>query len=271
MTKPPKVDFRKLLEPRNRGILLDIVVFVVNLVLMTILTRLSRNLVDEAERDNLAKAAVGLFFAGLFFLQPLGPVFKRWSFHQQHKFDTDSPAGCLLAGLMFFYLIMMLLISSTATIILTEVFFEPGSPEFEVGPILILGGLAWSIVNVVLIYRYFVRPKKPPRSRFLTTPAAAILGDIFMFINVICLQVLWNSLTAATSFWSQLTSTPLGRPGSFTDILGRFIVIGTLALLVYFPGRIFYLVEDRRRKIIWLTMLLANLPLLLRAVFAPPT
>jgi len=228
-------------------------------------------LVDEAETDILAKAAIGVYFAGLFFLQPLGPVLKRWSFHQQHKFESESVAGCMLLGLMFFYLIMMLLISSAATIILSEVLFEPGSPGSQIGPVLILGGLAWSIVNVVLIYRYFVRPKKPPRWNFLTTPAAAILGDIFMFVNVIALQVLWNSLTAATSFWSNLTGTPLGRPGSFTDILGRFIVIGTLALLVYFPGRIFYLVEDRRRKIIWLTMLLANLPLLLRAVFAPPT
>ena len=271
MKKPPKVDFRKLFAPRNRGILLDITVFFVNIILMSILTRLSMNLVDEAEHDVLAKAAVGIYFAGLFFLQPLGPVLKRWSFHQQHKFDSDSVAGCLLMGLMFFYLIMMLLISSTATIILSEVFFEPGSTGSELGSLLILGGLAWSIVNVVLIYRYFVRQKKPPRWKFLTTPASAILGDIFMFINVISLQVLWNSLTSATSFWSNLTGTPLGKPGSFTDILGRFIVIGTLALLVYFPGRIFYLVEDRRRKIIWLTMLLANLPLLLRAVLAPPT
>jgi hypothetical protein len=58
------------------------------------------------------------------------------------------------------------------------------------------------------------------------------------------------------------------KPGSVTDILGRFIVIGSLALLVYFPARIFYLAVDKRRKITWLTMLLANLPLIVRAVFA---
>jgi hypothetical protein len=271
MKKYPRVDFRKLLAPRNRGILLDIVVFAVNLILMGLLTGFSKDLIDEAETDILAKTAIGVYFAGLFFLQPLGPLLKRWSFHQQHKFESESFTGCLLLGLMFLYLVMMLLISSTATIILTEVLFEPGSPGSQIGPVLILGGLGWSIVNVVLIYRYFVRPKKRPRWNFLTTPSSAILGDIFMFINMIALQVLWNSLTAATSFWSNLTSTPLGRPGSFTDILGRFIVIGTLALMVYFPGRIYYLVEDRRRKIVWLTMLLANLPLLIRAVLAPPT
>ena len=262
--------FRKLLEPQNRGILLDLVVFVLNLTLMIFLTRLSRNLVDQAEENVTAKALVGLFFAGLFFLQPLGPVLKRWSFHKESKFETDSPIGCLLFWFMFFYLVMMFLISSTATIMLTEVFFEPGSGGGEVGTVLILVGFVWSIVNTVLIYRYFHRPKKPPRWKFLTTHQAALLGDVCMFLNVICLQILWNNLTSAESFWNNMLSTPLGSPGSFTDILGRFIVIGTLALLVYFPGRIFYLAEDRRRKIVWLTMLLANLPLLLRAVFSAP-
>jgi hypothetical protein len=170
---------------------------------------------------------------------------------------------------MFFYLVMMLLVSSTATIILTEVIFERGEGG-DVGAVLIMVGFFWSIFNTVLIYRYFVRPKKPPRWKFLATHQAAVLGDICMFLNVISLQILWNNLTTAESFWQQTLSTPLGRPGSFTDILGRFIVIGVLALLVYFPGRIFYLAGDRGRKIAWLTILLANLPLLLRAVFSAP-
>ena len=265
-----KLDFHKLLEPENRGILLDLMVFFLNLTLMIVLTRLTKNLVNDAETDVPAKALIGLYFAGLFLLQPLGPVLKRWSFHQESKFDTNSPAGCVLGGFMFFYLVMMLLVSSTAIIILTtEVIFEPGEGG-EIGTALILLGFLWSILNTVLIYRYFVRPKKPPRWKFLTTRQAAVLGDICMFLNVICLQILWNNLTTAESFWQQTLSTPLGRPGSFTDILGRFIVIGVLALLVYFPGRIFYLAEDRGRKIAWLTILLANLPLLLRAVFSAP-
>lgn len=264
-----KLDFHKLLEPENRGILLDLIVFFLNLTLMIALTRLTRNLVNDAETDVSAKLVIGLYFAGLFLLQPLGPVLKRWSFHQESKFDTNSPAGCLLGGFMFFYLVMMLLVSSTATIILTEVIYEQGE-GVDIGAVLIMLGLFWSILNTALIYRYFVRPKKPPRWKFLTTHQAAVLGDICMFLNVISLQILWNNLTTAESFWQQTLSTPLGRPGSFTDILGRFIVIGVLALLVYFPGRIFYLAEDRGRKIAWLTILLANLPLLLRAVFSAP-
>jgi hypothetical protein len=260
----------KLLAAENRGILLDLIVFVINIALMSVLTGLTKNLVLQAEDDVSAKALIGLFFAGLFLLQPIGPVLKRWSFHQESKFDTNSPAGCLLFWFMFFYLVMMFLVSATATIMLTEVVFEPGSGGAEAGTVLILVGFFWSIVNTVLIYRYFHKPKKPPRWKFLTTHQAALVGDVSMFLNVICLQILWNNLTSAETFWNNMLSTPLGRPGSLTDILGRFIVIGTLASLVYFPGRIFYLVEDRRRKIVWLTMLLANLPILLRAVFSAP-
>ena len=265
-----RANFRKLLAPENRGILLDLVVFIINLTLMIFLTRLTKNLAEQAEEDVSAKALIGLFFAGLFFLQPLGPVLKRWSFHQEGRFDESSAMGCLLFWFMFFYLVMMLLVSATATIMLTEVFFEPGSGGGEVGTALILLGFVWSIVNTVLIYLYFHPPKKPPRWEFLKTHQAALLGDVCMFLNVICLQILWNNLTSAESFWNNMLSTPLGRPGSFTDILGRFIVIGTLALLVYFPGRIFYLAEDRRRKIVWVTILLANLPILFRAVFSAP-
>jgi hypothetical protein len=264
-----KIDFKAILEPRNRGILLDLVVFLISLILMHVLTVLSLNLVRQAEEDNFAKLVVGLFFAGVFFLQPLGPVLKRWSFHQRFKFETNSSAGCLLIGLMWFYVILMILLSGTATIILSEVIFERGSPASEFGALFIVGGAVLSFVNAVLIYRYFLKPKKRPRWKFLTTPHSALLGDVLMFLNVICLQILWSGVSASASFWDTLVSTPLGgKTGTVTEILGRFIAIGALALLVYFPARIFYLAEDRNRKITWLTMLLANLPLILRAFSA---
>jgi hypothetical protein len=264
-----KIDLKAILEPRNRGILLDIVVFIISLVLMHVLTVQSLNLVREAEENNLAKLIVGLFFAGLFFLQPLGPILKRWSFHERFKFETNSTAGCLLIGLMWFYVILMILLSGTATIILTEVIFERGSPAAQFGALFVVGGAVLSVVNAVVIYRYFLKPKKKPKWKFLTTRRSALLGDVLMFLNVICLQILWSGVSASASFWDVLDSTPLGgETGTVTEILGRFIAIGVLALLVYFPARIFYLAEDRNRKVTWLTMFLANLPLILRAFSA---
>jgi len=87
-----------------------------------------------------------------------------------------------------------------------------------------------------------------------------------MLLNVICFQILWSSYTASPFFSRWVTGTPLGKPGSFTDLLGRLILIGAVALLVYFPPRIFYLVEDKHLKLTLLTMLLANLPLIVRLV-----
>ncbi len=264
-----KIDLKAILEPRNRGILLDLVVFLISLVLMHVLTVQSLNVVRVAEENSFAKLVVGLFFAGVFFLQPLGPILKRWSFHERLKFETNSCAGCLLIGLMWFYVVLMILLSGTATIILSEVFFERGSPASEFGALFVVGGAVLSIVNAVVIYRYFFKPKKKPRWKFLATPRSAVLGDVLMFLNVICLQILWSGVTASASFWSVLDSTPLGgQTGTISEIVGRLIAISILALLVYFPARIFYLAEDKNRKLTWLTMLLANLPLILRAFSA---
>src|SRR5918992_4462882 len=103
-----KIDLKAVLEPRNRGILLDLVVFLISLVLMHLLTVQSLNIVRQAEENNSAKLVVGLFFAVVFFLQPLGPILKRWSFHERFKFEINSTAGCLLIGLMWFYVILMI-------------------------------------------------------------------------------------------------------------------------------------------------------------------
>jgi hypothetical protein len=267
-----KNDFKAILTPRNRGILLDVVVFVVNLLFMHFLTVVSLDLVREAEVDNQAKLLVGLFFAGVFLLQPLGPTLKRWSFHQRFKREDNSLIGCLIFPLAWFHLVMMILLAGTATIILSEVFFEPGSPESEFGGFVFIAAAGIAFINGFLIYRYFYKPKKKPRWKFLMTPQAAVLGDVLMFLNVICLQIIFNGVSASKLFWSVLISTPLGgQSGTFTEIVGRFIAIGALAMLAYFPPRIFYLVEDKNRKITWLTMFIANLPLILRAVFASKT
>lgn len=265
-----KFDVSAIFAPHNRGILLDVVVFLMSVLLLRLATVLSLSLVHRAEEEAFAKLAIGFFFAGLLLLQPLGPTLRRWSFHQRTDVNANPTVGCLLFWFMFFYLVMMLIISGAAAILISEVIFEKDSVGSDIGLLALLGGFVWSIVSIVLIYRYFLRPKKKPRWRFLTKPGAEQLGDVCMFLNVICLQILWGGLTASESFREVVTSTPLGRRGSFTDFLGRLIVVSVAAALVYFPGRIFYLVEDRHLKLTSLLMLAANLPLILGVVFAPP-
>ena len=254
-----------VLAPNNRGIVLDLVVFVVSLLLVQTLAMLANTLVHAAGEDVRAKLAIGLFFAALVLVQPLAPILKRWSFHQRNSFSAESSAGCLLFWFMFVYLAMMFILCGVAAVVLGEVFFT--GPD--VGVLLALAGFVWSIISVGFVYRYFMTPKKPPRWTFLTTPAAEHLGDGFLYLNALGFQILWGSVTASGPFRELVTGTPLGRPGGFTDILGRLVVIAVSAVLLYLPARLFYLAEDKHRALTWATILLANLPLILRIAFAP--
>ena len=53
----------------------------------------------------------------------------------------------------------------------------------------------------------------------------------------------------------------------YATINGRLSMFAFISLLIYFPPRLFYLAEDGRRPLVWLTMLLANIPVLLRIIF----
>jgi hypothetical protein len=226
---------------------------------------LANKLLHAAVEDAGAKLVIGLFFAVLVLIQPIGPVLRRWSFHKRHEFDTDSGVGCLLFYFMFVYYVMMMILCTAAVIVIGEVF----STGEGVGVSLILAGFVWTIISIILVYRYFVTPKRPPRWTFLTTPAAEHLGDACIFINAIGLQILWGSVTASSAFTEIVMRTPAGRPGSAGDMLGRFAATAICALVLYLPGRIFYLVEDKHRMLTYAMMALANLPLILRIVFTP--
>ena len=254
-----------IFAPSNRGIVLDLVVFAFNLFLARALVVLANDVLHAAVEDVRAKLAIGLFFALLIFIQPLGPALRRWSFHQRHAFSTESGAGCLLFWFMFVYLVTMFGLCAAAAVFLGTIF----STGEGIGVTFALAGFVWSVMSVGFVYRYFVTPKKPPRWAFLTTPAAERLGDACIYVNVICLQILWGGITASAWFTELVTRTPLGSPGSVTDYLGRLVVIAASVLLLYLPGRIFYLVEDRHRRLTYATMLLANLPLILR-IFSKP-
>ncbi len=250
--------------------MLDLVVFFVNLVFVKVLVSMGRNLVHAAQEDALARLAIGLFLALLFVLQPVGPILKRWSFHQRSAFRSDSGAGCLIFYFMPVYFTLMVGLMTAAFILIGEAAaFRATVPE-GVAILIVLSGFAWSVVGVALIYRYFTAPKQPPRWRFLMTPGAQRLGDAAVYANVIGLQIVWGIVTASAPFRELVTKTPLGQPGSFTDILGRFVAIGIVAALIYIPGRLFYLVEDKHRRLTYVTMLLANAPMVLPLAFRAP-
>jgi hypothetical protein len=151
-----------------------------------------------------------------------------------------------------------LCISVTAGVIFaTQIFGESFDKSAALFLTVIFGSIVLSITQTVLVYRYFSPPKKAPRSAFLRDPSSEWLGDVCLYVNMILFQIMWNLLTSA----------PAHRVEGLQDFAGRLFVLGFLALLVYFPPRIFYLAEDINRPAAWGTMLLANAPTLLRVVF----
>lgn len=252
-----------LFAKTNRGLLLDIFVFIANVFLMRLLTGQFINLFSQVSAENpSAKLTLGLTFAAMWVLPAVGAVLKRWHFHQRLEaqgITVDSEetklAGCLFNPL--FYFCLNLVITSVVIASLGEfVFGRRGLDTAAVFIPLIFAGMILTIVQTYLIYRYFSPPKKPPQSKFLLSPQSETLGDICLFLNMILFQVFWNMLTFAD----------LGHPSSLLELGGRLFFLSFIALLIYFPPRMFYLAEDINRRRTWLTMLLANSPVIIRVL-----
>lgn len=248
-----------ILAKQNRGLLLDIFVFVLNIFLMQRLTRAFIDLFRLVSAENrLAQLAFSLVCLSMYVLPVAGAILLRWHFHQRLKqegktVDEDQLAGCLFNPII--YLCLNFVIMSAIVAGFGQVFF--GDRLMDNGEIfvpLILAGMILTIVQTYLIYRYFSPPRRPPRFEFLRRPESELLGDVCIFANMILFQVAWNLLTFGS----------MGRPSGPGEFIGRLFVLCFIALLIYFPPRMFYLAEDINRGRTWLFMLLANSPVIVR-------
>jgi len=257
-----KSPISKLFAKTNRGLLLDIFVFVANVFLMRLVTRVYIEIFRQVSADDpIAELMLGITCLAMWVLPVAGAVLKRWHFHQRLTAEgktVESPdtnlAGCLFNPL--FYFCLNLVITSAVVASLGEFIFGKRLDSAAIFIPLIMGGLILTIVQTYLIYQYFYPPKNPPRSKFLREPQSEALGDICLFVNMMLFQV----------FWNLLTFSPLGRPSSFLDFAGRLFFLSFVALLIYFPPRMFYLAEDINRPRTWVTMLLANSPVIVRVL-----
>jgi hypothetical protein len=253
----------KLFARENRGLLLDLVVFVGNLFLLRLVTGVVIDIFKHfSDEEPMAKLLLGLIFAAMWILPALGAVLNRWRFHQrlQAQGKTVAAPDTNLAGCLFnplFYFCLNLVITSAVLTSLGDFLF--GKALLQNGGIFvpfIVAGLILTIIQTYLIYQYFSPPKKPPKARFLREPQSELLGDVCLFINMILFQVFWNMLTFAG----------LGHPASVLEFGGRLFFLCFIALLIYFPPRMFYLAEDIHRPRTWITMLLANSPVIIRVL-----
>ncbi len=264
----PHSRLKDLFSKNNRGLLLDIVVFVANILVMRFLTSLVIDLFNEMSPENhFPKLAIGLIFLAMWILPVAGAILKRWHFHQRLTAQGKTVAGAetKLAGCLFnpiFYFCLNLVITSAVLTSLGDFLF--GRRLLDTAAVfvpLVFAGFILTIFQTYFIYRYFSAPKKPPQSEFLRSPQSAVLGDVCLFLNMMFFQVFWNMITFA----------PLGRPSSVLEFGGRLFFLCFAAFLIYFPPRMFYLAEDINQRRTWLTMLIANSPVILRVLIGAET
>ena len=164
-----KISPPNILAEHNRGLLLDIVVFVLNIFLMRRLTGYFLEFIQLASaEERLAQFALSGMCLSMWILPAAGAVLKRWHFHQRLKkegrtVDWDAgAAGCFFNPIFYFCLNLVLMSAIVAG--LGEFLF--GRRLLNNGAIfipLIFLGMFFTIVQTYLIYRYFSAPKKPPR------------------------------------------------------------------------------------------------------------
>lgn len=276
MSKPDKTTYADALRAKaadlfswkNRGLLLDITVFLVNVFLMWLLTPLFLLMLRRSsEEDPLAMAALCIVLFAAFFLPPAAAILKRQRFHQRRKkrqedsdIITDTPLGCL-ANPIFYFCLQVVIISVINAIIVPYI---SGTEDDDSGIFLVslFTLLALAIVNTVFVYRYFTPPQREPRTAFLLSRNAELLGDACIFANMLFYQLIWNLMTAADIF------PPVS---GLYDLLGRLFFLSFAAFLIYFPPRIFYLAEDAHKPRTWLTMFVANTPVIFRVMFGMDT
>jgi hypothetical protein len=253
---------RNIFAEANRGILFDIVIFLLNVFLMGMLTRYFVRLVQDASAgDGPATFAMFLGCLGIFILPPLGATLKRWHFHRRLKAQGKSiePGHSYMGSCLFnpiFYFCLNLVIVSAILAFVTQFIYGSKEPPGSVFVPLVLGGMVFTIIQTFLIYRYFTAPTRDPKTAFFRSPLAELIGDVCIFVNMLFFQLAWNIVG----------DVPFPMVSGIGDFLGRLFFICFIALLIYFPPRIFYLAEDIKRPTAWLSILLANSPVIYRVM-----
>lgn len=238
-----------------RGNLLDVLVFLLNLGLAPWLGDYLLYLFRTADTKTDSSPVLGLLGIAALVLPILGASLKRWHTHQRlgkRGATLMEGMGCLFSPLFYFPLTLVIVSGILAG--LAPILFPGADQRGGLFVVLSVLGVGVSIAHTVVVYRYFTPPSQNPSNAFFRSPISEVLGDICLSLNMMLYQVVWNALSSAS----------LGPLKDFEDFAGRVFFLTFISLLIYFPPRMIYLVEDLRRPLSWLTLFLANLPMMVR-------
>ncbi len=250
-----------LFARKNRGLLLDATVFLANVFLMWLITPMFFYVLERAGNEEpWALIVVFIALIAVFVLPPAAAILKRHSFHKRGGTEDGRLTGCLCNPIFYFCLQIVIICAINAFVMHYVLGLNDPGPEIFISSLLFL--LVLAIVNTVFVFRYFTPPKSEPKNKFFLSRDADLLGDVFIFANVLIYQLIWNLLTMEGIF---------GRVSGVADFFGRLFFLTFIAFLLYFPPRIFYLAEDINRPGIWLTMFAANSPVIFRILFGGGT
>lgn len=247
-----------------RGTILDLLIVALNLLLWPWATDWLLDLIRSAPDERTQGLMIGIGTAAMLVLPACASVLKRRRTQARLAAEAKREGvesvtlrtGCLFNPIL--YLSTSLVLGCAVVAGLGPLVFGPELIDRgEVFVPLIFLVIGVSIWQTVIVYDYFrpLPPKARP-SRFLESRTAEFLGDVCIYVNTLFFQLVWV-LIASTQF---------ERVGSFADLLGRVGYIFFAALLVYFPPRMLYLVEELRRPRGYVTLLLANAAMLYRLV-----
>jgi hypothetical protein len=242
--------------------LFDILIFAANLFLFRLLAKSFLDIVNDASAG-AALAQLGLMgmALGVWLLPGTGAVLKRWHFHERLKAEGKSVGHLgMLSGCLFnplFYFVLNLLITAVVITFILGLLKPSRENEQAILTTSCFLGVGFAAFQTYLVYHYFSAPKREPKMEFLRDPRSEVLGDVCILLNMILFQIAWNVLPII------LPPRP-ANVSVFAEIMFRLVVFGLATMLIYFPPRIFYLREDINRPRAWLTIGLANLPLITR-------
>lgn len=278
----------KIFLLRNRGILLDVCVFVSSIFLMRVMTGNFIELTRAPKEDSWAKLAIALFYTGLLILSPLGAMLKRHQFWKRIEAqDKENQVEKNIRRFFFspWFCFVWLWIIYAMVVVSWHQFFLPDSfisSQWIVYVIFFFGMFycfvgAWAISKfyqwylgdtfwqlqvkgatydlsdfpITKLFPFLDRPFFDGFWKFFESPLAAALGDLCIFLNMILFQIFWNYL------FSHFYGEGVQNTGEvFYASMAYLLVL----CLFYFPPRNFYLAEDVHRPFVWLTMITANLP-----------
>lgn len=165
---------KNLSAPTNRGILLDVLVFLLNVLLMRSLTANFIGLIQDGNAsDPVAYYALFLFCLGILVLPPLGTTLKRWQFHRRraaggNPVDAEKlNPGYLFNPILYFCASLMIVCFIIAYIF--RCFYADKAAEPDAGLFVsaVFGGIILAGLQTYVVYLYFSPPKKTSPLAFL--------------------------------------------------------------------------------------------------------